>query len=225
MLVSNIVNEVVRMNPDWTQAQVIGLINDIVVAATKRESVLSTYIDPTTGKLPYLSTTAGTFLYSISIPGVAIWKISEIVEDRDANWYGGSGNMGLWHHAHGADDRYVREIDFYTKKYMTLSCRKTQAIGSVAPTVTFTHDPGTNATKFQIMALLTPDILSAMSQSIDLSDNLKPNLVAAVQELIDAEDNGRFSDAWATIKSQWLPDMIYDRTKDHSRIHSRNYQY
>jgi hypothetical protein len=225
MLVSNIVNEIIRMNPDWTQTQVIGLINDIVIVATKKESTLNTYIDPTTGSLPYLSTTAGTFLYSITIPGVSIWKVSEIVVDADQTWYSGYGFTNWWMTTTGKSDRYGRIINFYDKKYVAVPTKRVDAVGTTIPTVTFLNDPGTETTKYQIMAFETPVIISAVSQSISMSDSLKPNLVAAVQTLIDAEDNGRFSEAWDIINTKWLPDMIYDNTKDHSRVYAQNYDY
>jgi len=217
MIASSIVAKVNRMNPDWQPAQILDVLNDVHTMCFKRESVHLIHLDPTTGDLPYLSTTAGTFLYNVTIPGTPIWKIAEIVIDFSQAVPDTSVDQSY--------DRYQREYDMMSRKYRCVPTRKEEAVGNQPVQVTFLFDPGTQSSLYKIAGYESPPVISALSQSLMWHDHQVASVIACVQGLLDAQDNGRFAEAWADVQDKWLPELVYDNEKDDSPVFAQNYGY
>ena len=55
---ASVVSQIKRMNPDWTRAEILSVLNTVHKYIRNVESMDTVYRDPATGTLPYLTTQA-----------------------------------------------------------------------------------------------------------------------------------------------------------------------
>jgi hypothetical protein len=236
MLASAIVSIVQKNNPDWPAATILNILNDVLNMVLKRESDQNVYLDPTTGDMPFLATTDGTFTYNITIPNVTIWKVGGIVIDYTnflpnvgsptMVW---SGQMYAGLDISGAVmqnfDALFTDVFFGAKKYRKAPCKLTDALGNQPCTATFLgFSPSTSTNLYRILAY-TANAPIALNSYVPIPDKFEYTLVACISEIIDALDNGRFADIWNQLQTTWLPQLTYQVDKDMQLIYSTNYTW
>lgn len=205
MNTTSVVNEILLRNPDWTDTQVLDIVNNLTKFFCKRELDSNVYIDPATGNLPYLTTTAGTYTYSISIPGVSLWSVKEIVVDP------GSSLPNFYPQYSAYNDRNARVTTIIGKRYQTIPCKKNNDSDPSGLSVTFSDDPGTTTTVFRVAAFESPAEVLSLSVNIPLDDRYRYTvMIPAVQAMIDALDNGRTADAMQYIEDNLVPRLGQD---------------
>jgi hypothetical protein len=193
----------------------------------KRESDSNVYIDPATGDLPYLSTTAGIYLYNISL-AVPVWKVGRILVDK--TYYFGSEPFFDYLEPYSQSvieynfDRGFENVKFGSKEYNSCPIKTTDLLGSVLPTVTFLFDPATLATTYRVLAYTVPSTSVALTTYLPFDDAELYTVIAMICEIIDAMDNGRFSEIWARLQT-WLNKLTFAVDKDSQTIFSKNYTY
>jgi hypothetical protein len=234
MLGSAVVSLIAKQNPDWTATQILSLIQNVVDMVLKRESDAFVYIDPTTGDLPYLSTTDGTYQYSVVIAGVTIWKVGAILVDT-SQAIPNIGTMDLVINGQsglavsGANnnnfDALFGKVKFGAKSYNKAPTKNTDQSGSIAPSVLFLFNPTTQSKLYRILAYQTTGATLSLSSYIPIADSQLFDLVACVCELIDAMDNGRFADIYQRINNYWLPRLTFNTDKDMHTCFSSNYSW
>ena len=216
MIASSLITPIAQMNPDWARSNILNVINDLVQAVLQRETDANVYIDPTTGDLPYLATTGGTFQYSISVPGVSFFKIQEIV----------TGNTPPIFDAKNNTPSVSREVFFMGRKYYVAQTKKTQPLGNQPASVIFRADPTTQPTQYQIYGYVSP-VAAALSEStqIPIEEQYRQDMVGYVQELVDAMDNGLYATVLPTIQMKFLNKITYSTDVDVNQSFCKNYSY
>lgn len=218
MNTSSVVTQIQRMNPDWTRAQILDVINDTVKLLLKVERDESIYFDPTTGNLPYLTTTSGTYLYTVTIPGITIWKIRGIVTDLT--------DLPTFDPTIQSYGKTNMPVSLNGLTYNQVPCTpqdeaSTGTAGLVK--VLFSQDPGSYSTRYRIMAYESPAEILSETVPIPINDSLKMSVVIpAVQTMVDAFDNGRYQEAVAYVESL-QPKLLTDRDVD--PIFTNSYTY
>jgi hypothetical protein len=221
MLASSVVTEITRLNEDWTRVQVLDVLNNVVQLLLKVEADANVYIDPTTGNLPWLATTAGTYRYDITPPsGVSFWKIQNIVTDL--------GNDPDFDVTINSWDREYQSLKFLARRYNVIPTRKyADYENTVTPGVPYVvfigGDPGSQTQNYRYLAYMAPPQVLSETVTVPIADRYRYTVVVpAVQAMIDGLDNGRYADACTYVESL-KPKLATDGEVD--RIFSTNYSY
>jgi hypothetical protein len=220
MNTSSVITDLVRLNPDWTRPQILDVVNNVVNQLLKIERDSSVYLSPTTGNLPFLTTTAGTFTYTVTIPGISIWKIRSIVVDANDTI------NETWSLSDDCDREY-ETVRFTGRVYNNVPGRANDEADTGTPgecEYTFLVDPGTTTNKYRIMAYVATTPILSESINIPINDSFRNSVVIpAVQVMIDGMDNGRLPDAVEYIDTKLAPKLKLETTSDRTR--SLNYTY
>jgi hypothetical protein len=229
MIASSLVTEIEQMNEGWSRPRILSEINNLVQSVTQRETDSNVYVDPSTGDMPFLATTAGTFTYTVTIPGVTFWKLEDIVtlHQNYAGHWSSSHENTLWQDTQIHDHhRSLNEITFGEKTYHIVPTVKTQPIGAAPASVTFRNDPGTQTSLYRIMAFQTPALTLSESSQIPIQERLRYETIAIICMIIDAKDNGRYADLIPKIKEfQATIEYSVDKDTDAAKNRSQPFTY
>ena len=207
MTLSQIVGLIKKQNPDWTPQAILDLINGFQDMVLKSDSDENIYFDTTTGDLPYLTTMAGVFLYTLSN---IYYKIKEIVV---RNCISISNNPIF---SRGDLKENFQEISIEGKKYRVIDVVKNQPYGrSGIVTVMFRQDPGNSTTTYQIYGYTPVNAITTISSTLNIPEEFHLSIVVpAIQMLIDGLENGRYAENLAYINESLLPQIIFKKLRN-----------
>jgi hypothetical protein len=216
MTVQEIVNLVVLQNPDWTSARVITLLNQFVQMVLKGDQTENLVYDSTTGKLPFLATTKGTYLYSLSSTYYKCKYILVDVTNWDASYeYPNNPAFGR------NDTRYnfnTSEIILGGNRYRQVPVVITPAFGSGVATVLFQFDPNTTTDLYHIYGYQAGNQITSVSSALQIEERFHlACVVPALQCMIDGLDNGNFQDIMPVIQEKFCsPIWLQKYNNSHS---------
>lgn len=163
--------------------------------------------DETTGQLPALATTAGTFRYYASAATSFVDQV--LIEAENTNW---QTLQTLSLQDYGKVSPNAVKPEYYTIagiQYLRVPYIRTwPASESQNAKILFTKDPGTRATAYRLRSYRKPDTLD--SDSIELTvpppyDELY--LLPATAKLIEGVINGNYIEARLAITREFKPLM------------------
>jgi hypothetical protein len=223
MLTSQIVARLQRLNPDYSSATLVEMLDSLSKLLLRVENDDNLYYDTTTGDFPYLSTTQGTYQYS-SIPNV--FKIRDIVVNLAVyNGYGISypvndafANNPYYGRNPGTNYGYdVAQIKINNRLYLPVPCVKTEAYQGETPSVMFRFDPMTQATMYQIMGYKDCTTISSANVQLQIPVRYHETVVIpAMQALIDGESNGRYLEMIQYIEKELKPKIDFSKNSNSS---------
>lgn len=222
MNTAGLVAEIALLNPDWSSARILGLLNNLLQMAFKKPLKSQLYIVPTTGDFPFLTTTAGTYKYSVSVSSV--WSVSEIITDTDVSGWVATGPINFG--TNTTPDKFSRKFTYNDRNYWTVPCSKVNAIGSTVPTVQFGFDPGSYSDRYRIAGYDAPTTVLSTTTEYPVDDNFRYSvIIPAVQLLIDGFDNGRYAENMLYIEDKLLPKLAYSAEAPFDGIFCANSSY
>jgi len=210
MNVSQIVNLIVKKNPDWTPQSVLDLLDGFVQMALKVDTRENLYYDPTTGDLPYLQTTAGQFYYELD---QQYYKVREIVcSTKQINF-----NNPAFNSNSGRFNYNVKAITIGNNKYYPVPVVKKQQYNDIISnpagtcSVMFRFDPKDTTETYQIYAYVPTNAITSLNSTLNIPDKFHMGVVIpALQLMIDGMDNGRWVDNLEVINNNLLPKIWYE---------------
>jgi hypothetical protein len=166
----------------------------------KSDSDENIYFDSTKGELPYLATTAGTFLYTLP---TTYYRIKDIVV-RESNYKSINPYFSANEH-----DNVKSPIEIAGKRYRVVSTVKNQPYGSGTCTVMFRQDPQTTSTTYQIYGYIPVNKISSVSSTLNVPEEFHLSvIVPALQLMIDGLENGKFTENLAYIEQSLLSKIV-----------------
>jgi hypothetical protein len=190
MTVSQIVNQIKRLNPEWTEMQILDLLNQFVEMVIQTDSLDAVYFDPSTGDLPYLSTTEGVFQYSLPS---TFFKARNIVVNLASNK---ANNPYFYHNPTNEFVVPTTKIYLGSSEYVPVPCVIQPAFGDNVATVLFRFDPMDSTETYQIYGYNNAySPITSMSATLPIEAKFHLSVVIpCLQMLIDGLDNGNFVD-------------------------------
>jgi hypothetical protein len=202
MTTYSIITLLAAQNPDWNEARLLDVLNSFVEMALKIDTAENLVYDPTTGRLPYLATTQGTFLYSLPSQ---YYKCKYILTHKDYGFgpYGYPNNPAFGkHHDHYTFN--TQDILLGGHRYRQVPVVFTPSFGTNPATVLFSFDPLNTTDVFHIYAHQAGNSITSMNSVLQIESKFHLSVVIpACQMIIDGLDNGNFQDIMPIIETQF----------------------
>lgn len=181
------------------------LLNEAQKLLLFNECEQTMIFDGSTGDLPYLATTSGTFRYTIATAGGEnVWLVGAVVVDAlsvNGLDYGGIVSQRSWK----LEDMPIAGNEYYRLR----NIRSIPWNESASANLTFTINPGTSTALYRVLAYkrcseLTSDAVSHEMPGATDIDYLMP----ATMKLIEAiDDHGNMVEARRYIRQELRPQM------------------
>lgn len=210
MTVQGIISLLKRTNPDWTDQQLIDLLNMFCEMCLKGDQTENLYFDPSTGQLPILSTTQGTYLYTLSS---TYYKCRYILVKEDS-WddrYDYPNNPSFA----GSTSRYIFDtapVIIGTYRYRQVPVILTPSYGSNPATALFQFNPQTTTNKYFIYAYVGTTAITVLTSTIPIEERFHLAVVVpAMQMLIDGLDHGDFANIMPVVETQFVSKILLQK--------------
>jgi hypothetical protein len=209
MTVQEICNLLILQNPDWNTTRVLSLLNQFVQMVLKGDQTENLVFDASTGKLPFLTTTKGTYLYSLSS---TYYKCKYILVDvtkwTSAYEYPNNPAFGRNNTEYAFN---TNEIILGGYKYRQVPVVITPAFGSGVATVLFQFDPNTTTDLYHIYGYQAGNQITSLSSTLQIEEKFHMDVVAACQCLIDGLDNGNMQDIIPVIQEKFVSKILLQK--------------
>jgi hypothetical protein len=211
MTVTQIVALLKRQNPDWTDQLILDQLNFFQEMALKIASSSNVYYDPTTGDLPYLTTSDGVFEYDMP----SFYFDVQAIVLKDTTFL--TNNPNFTASNRGTYVYPSNKLRLGSHEYCEVPIKHKKALGpNGVCTVMFRFNPKDSTQTYQIYGYTGPaNAIMSKSSVLNIPDKYHMMcVVPGVQTLIDGLDNGSFEDSIEKLKALYLPpiwaDMQYD---------------
>jgi hypothetical protein len=218
---TDVVTRICQTNPDLTRPDALSFVKEAVLLLTKGERESALYVDTSTGDFPYLTTTAGTYLYSINTTTIPIWKVAHVLMDNPATGNVPDGNTMWISSQSSVDTSALRSVNVLGRLYYEVPFKGTTELGSTAPKVLFYDDPTSTTATYRIAGYQEESAIVSESVDIAIPDQLFSTcVIPACLALIDGTFNGRYIDQVAYITTVLAPKVRWAINKDDSNLTS-----
>jgi hypothetical protein len=188
MLTSALITLAQKQFPDWSRTMLLSLLNEIqqMVFTQNCTNQMRMY-DDATGKDPLLTTTSGTYEYTIDTTDgfdYDAWRVTDVY-DIDIN------------------------------NTSTIDWSAVDATSSVAAKVVFTNDPGVGT--YYIRAYRFPTELTTESVQLEVPSSYHiSHLLEGLAGFIEVTRSGR-SDRWEKFLQKTMPELVEKMNKGNTR--------
>jgi hypothetical protein len=168
------------------------------------EAEQTIYFSETTGKLPYLTTTEGTYNYSLPSN---CWKLGAVLVEVGVTGSILDGYSGLDYGSRtSATLRYETVVLAGIEYARIQNIRSWPCTESAAARMAFTEDPGTSTDVYNLMYYKKPSAIVSDSIQLEVEppyDELY--LLPAVCKLIEGIEHGNYAEARREVLDLWRP--------------------
>lgn len=186
------------------QQDLIPLLNTVVQILYKAETPQSLLIDPSTGRIPVLATTQGSF--GPYLGPVDTWRVANILvwsETYDRSDYGWSGT-DLSDRINEYDEIIINGNKYYRFNYI----RTEDALEGALPQMWFTCDPGTTTNYYYVQAYKNHPAITSDRIQLQIPDAGGAHqtiVVPGLIRLLQAQNNGDYMEAIEYIEQTLKP--------------------
>jgi hypothetical protein len=211
MTTADLIDELVARFQGWNrdgEHGVLHYLNSAHAQLMAMEAEQNLIVDPLTGGLPVLNTTAGTFQYTMP---TNVWRVTGILIQLDNNVVPSLNDYGYYSERMmqrplRTTMKNARSIGgrFYAK-YAYARC-KDYVNPSLLATVVFTRDPETKANFYYRQSFRRPtDILSETIQPDIAPPYDFQILLPATAKLIEGVQSGNYMEAYEYVRATFKP--------------------
>lgn len=206
MLTSQLINELSRQAQNFEREDLLEYLDQANRRLFQVQATQNVILDPETGKLPFLATIDGTYVYDWPLNA---WGIGNVLVRSSKMHYGEGGRVNM-RYAFGDCRMALKEelIRFGGHLYWPVKDLQTRASPSPATPcqIIFQSNPGTTTDAYHVLSyqraneLLSENIQHNIPEPYDIAA-----LVPTAKALLDAALNGTHMDSHQAIEKVYVP--------------------
>jgi len=221
MSTQSVVDEIKLKAPAWARDGSTAILNKMDQCQRfmfSRACLPSVYIDPTTGRHPFLETTAETFEYELPDVTITIDSIPRTIRIARALEVFIPSNRQEEYQALLVDPIHPGNEAFIESKNgrLIIDATTPPATQKKKARVIFANDPGTYTDRYRVLQLIEPLRLTEDTIPLMIEEMWEPDLIEGSLALIERADYGR-SDRWNYFVNDACQRFWYENNRGQSQ--------